>query len=203
MNRIWKPNVTVAALIERTGRFLLVEEETDAGIRFNQPAGHLDAGESLVAACAREALEETAWHFTPTSLVGIYQWPRPRPAAGPRPEGSPPPRRKWPWAIGGPQGVAAIGIERGEQPSPSSAGRGPGEWPSENITYLRFAFTGDLGEFEAGRELDAGILRAVWMTPAEIEACRDRHRSPLILQCVQDWQAGRRFPLDLIRHYEG
>ena len=149
MDRIWKPNVTVAALIERDGAFLLVEEETDAGIRFNQPAGHLDEGESLVDACAREALEETAWHFKPTALVGVYQWPR----------------------------------------------------PQGDITYLRFAFAGELAEQEAGRQLDAGILRAVWMTPAEIEATRERHRSPLILQCVQDWLAGRRYPLDLIRHY--
>jgi len=150
MERIWKPNVTVAALIERDGAFLLVEEETDDGIRFNQPAGHLDAGESLVTACAREALEETAWQFTPTSLVGIYQWPR----------------------------------------------------PQGDITYLRFAFAGTLGSHDANRKLDTGILRAVWMTLAEIEATQARHRSPLIWQCVQDWQAGRRFPLDMIRHYE-
>ena len=150
MNRIWKPNVTVAALIERNGSFLLVEEETDDGIRFNQPAGHLDEGESLVAACTREALEETAWRFTPTTLVGVYQWPR----------------------------------------------------PQGDITYLRFAFAGELGEHEAGRQLDTGILRAVWMTPEEIAATRARHRSPLILQCVQDWLAGRRYPLDLIRHYD-
>jgi ADP-ribose pyrophosphatase YjhB (NUDIX family) len=77
MNRVWKPNVTVAALIEREGRFLLVEEETEDGLRFNQPAGHLDEGESLVAACTREAAEETAWSFNPTALVGIYQWPFP------------------------------------------------------------------------------------------------------------------------------
>lgn len=149
MNRIWKPNVTVAALIERDGRFLLVEEETEDGLRFNQPAGHLDEGESLVAACAREALEETAWNFTPTSLVGIYQWPR----------------------------------------------------PQGDITYLRFAFAGELGAHEEGRALDAGILRAVWMTPDEIRATADRHRSPLVWQCVSDYTAGRRFPLDLVRHY--
>lgn len=154
MSTIWKPNVTVAAVIERDGAFLLVEEETDDGIRFNQPAGHLDEGESLIEACAREAMEETAWHFEPTALVGVYQWPRPKRA------------------------------DEGD------------------VTYLRFAFAGELGEREAGRKLDAGILRAVWMTPAEIEATRERHRSPLILRCVQDWLAGRRFPLDLIRHYE-
>lgn len=141
--------MTVAALMEREGRFLLVEEETDDGIRYNQPAGHLEEGESLVEACAREALEETAWQFSPSALVGIYQWPR----------------------------------------------------PQGDITYLRFAFCGGVGEFDPERTLDAGILRAVWMTPAEIEACSDRHRSPLILQCVQDYLAGRRFPLHLIRHF--
>jgi ADP-ribose pyrophosphatase YjhB (NUDIX family) len=154
MQRPWKPNVTVAAVIERDGRFLLVEEETDDGIRFNQPAGHLDQGESLIAACSREALEETAWHFRPTALVGVYQWPRPRKTA------------------------------------------------ETDVTYLRFAFAGELGDEEIGRPLDDGILRAVWLTPTEIAASRERHRSPLILQCVQDWLAGRRFPLDLIRHYE-
>ncbi len=150
MDRIWKPNVTVAAVIERDGRYLLVEEETAEGIRFNQPAGHLDQGESLVAACAREALEETAWHFRPTALIGVYLWPR----------------------------------------------------PQRDITYLRFAFCGELGGHEAERKLDTGILRAVWMTPAEIEATRSRHRSPLILQCVADHRAGRRYPLEMLHHYE-
>jgi len=70
----WKPSVTVAAVIERGGRFLLVEEETAEGIRLNQPAGHLDPGESLLAAAARETLEETAFAFTPTQLIGVYLW---------------------------------------------------------------------------------------------------------------------------------
>ncbi len=147
-DRPWKPNVTVAAVIERDGRFLLVEEETDDGLRFNQPAGHLDEGESLVAACAREALEETAWSFKPTALVGVYQWPR----------------------------------------------------PQGDITYLRFAFCGELGAHHAGQKLDSGILRALWMTPEEIRASVDRHRSPLVWQCVADCLAGRRYPLELISH---
>jgi 8-oxo-dGTP pyrophosphatase MutT (NUDIX family) len=150
MNEIWKPNVTVAALIERDGRYLLVEEETDDGIRLNQPAGHLDENESLIAACARETLEESAWQFVPTALVGIYQWQR----------------------------------------------------PQGDITYLRFAFAGTLGEFDAQRKLDTGILRTIWMTPEEIRASQDRHRSPLIWQCVEDHLQGRRYPLDLIRHYD-
>ena len=71
---VWKPNVTVAAVIERDGKFLLVEEETDEGLRFNQPAGHLECRESLVEAAVRETLEETGYHFVPQYLVGIYNW---------------------------------------------------------------------------------------------------------------------------------
>ena len=74
MSDPWKPSVTVAAVIERDGRFLLVEEQTADGVRLNQPAGHLDPGESLLAAAARETLEETAFTFKPTQLVGVYLW---------------------------------------------------------------------------------------------------------------------------------
>lgn len=146
---IWKPNVTVAAVIERDGRFLVVEEETDDGLRYNQPAGHLDEGESLLAAAARETLEETAHRFAPRFLVGVYQW------------------RK----------------------------------PAKDVTYLRFAFGGDVLGHETERRLDAGIVRALWLTPQELEASRERHRSPLVMQCVADYLAGRRYGLDLIRHY--
>ena len=146
---IWKPHVTVAAVIEQNGRFLLVEEQTDDGILFNQPAGHLEPGESLLAACAREALEETAYHFTPEALLGVYQW--------------------------------------------HHAGR--------DRTYLRFAYTGSLHDHERERTLDHGILRAVWQTPEEIRALQARHRSPLVLRCVEDYLVGRRFPLELVTHY--
>jgi 8-oxo-dGTP pyrophosphatase MutT (NUDIX family) len=74
MSEIWRPSVTVAAVIERGGRFLMVEESIDGRRVLNQPAGHLDPGESLVAACAREVLEETAHDFTPQYLVGVYRW---------------------------------------------------------------------------------------------------------------------------------
>lgn len=147
--RSWKPNVTVAAVIERDGRFLLVEEETPEGLRFNQPAGHLEEGESLVEAAVRETLEETAYRFTPEYLVGIYQWTR----------------------------------------------------PQGDITYLRFAFGGRVDGEVPGRQLDEGIVRALWLTPGELRATAERHRSPLIQQCVDDWAAGQRFPLSLLRHY--
>jgi len=71
---VWRPHVTVAAVIERDGRFLLVEERSNGQIVYNQPAGHLEPNESLTAAVIRETLEESAWHFVPTSLIGIYHY---------------------------------------------------------------------------------------------------------------------------------
>ena len=150
MDTRWKPSVTVAAIIERDGRYLLVEEHTPEGLRLNNPAGHLDPGESPVDGCRREALEETTHAFEPTRLVGIYLSRFQRPATG------------------------------------------------EDITYVRFAFCGTLGDAVAGRSLDHGIVRTVWLTPDEVRASRDRHRSPLVLQCMEDHLAGRRYPLELI-----
>ncbi|HEY2254406.1 MAG TPA: NUDIX hydrolase [Variovorax sp.] len=144
----WKPNVTVAAVIEQEGRFLLVEEESAEGLKLNTPAGHLDPGESPAAGCIRETLEETAHQFTPSALVGVY-------------------------------------LARTRSP--------------EDITYMRFAFTGTLGAREPGRRLDTGIVRTLWMTPDEIRASRARHRSPLLLACVEDYLAGQRYPLELVR----
>lgn len=149
-SRIWKPHVVVAAVIERDGRFLLVEEHTDAGIRFNQPAGHLEEGESLLDAVRREVFEETAHHFEPEALLGVYRWRHP------------------------------------DKPL---------------RTYLRFAFTGRITGFDPAARLDDGILRALWMSPEEIESQRQRHRSPLILDCLRDYLSGRRFPLDFITDY--
>lgn len=146
---VWKPNVTVAAVLERDGKFLLVEEDTDDGIRYNQPAGHLECRESIVDAAIRETLEETAHHFVPQYLVGIYSW-------------------------------------RNE---------------TKGVTYLRFAFGGEIAGHEAARPLDTGIVAARWLTLAEIRALAPRHRSPLILQCIDDWLAGKRYPLDLLTHY--
>ena len=77
MNTVWTPRVTVAAVIEREGRFLLVEESTEEGVVFNQPAGHLEDGEGLLQAVIREVQEETAREFTPAGVVGVYRWPMP------------------------------------------------------------------------------------------------------------------------------
>jgi len=73
-NRQWMPHATVAAIVERDGKFLLVEETTDRGNRFNQPAGHLEDNETIIEAVIRETLEETAYTFKPESLLGIYHW---------------------------------------------------------------------------------------------------------------------------------
>ena len=74
---VWAPRVTVAAVIERAGQFLMVEERVGGQTVFNQPAGHLEAGESLLEAIVREVLEETAHAFEPRGLVGIYRWETP------------------------------------------------------------------------------------------------------------------------------
>lgn len=158
----WKPNVTVAALIEREERFLLVEEHTSDGLRLNNPAGHLDPGESLVQACVRETLEETAYAFRPEGLVGIYLS-----AAQP--------------------GGAAM-------PADVAQANGPRTRP----TYLRFAFCGELGQFDPGRALDQGIVRTLWLGVDEIRASRQLHRSTLLLQGVEDYLAGIRHPLSLL-----
>ena len=144
----WKPGVTVAAVVEQGGRYLLVEERTREGLRLNNPAGHLEPGESLLQAVVREVLEETACAFAPSHLVGVY----------------------------------LARLPRGD----------------DEITYLRFAFTGTVSAPASGRVLDEGIVRALWLTPAEIQASQARHRSPLLWRCVQDHLAGQRFPLDLL-----
>ncbi|WP_372656528.1 NUDIX hydrolase [Hydrogenophaga sp.] len=150
MDTRWKPSVTVAAIIERDGRYLLVEEHTPEGLCLNNPAGHLDPGESPEQGVARETLEETAHSFRPTALVGVY-------------------------------------VSRFQRAA-----------SQEDITYLRFAYCGDLGAFDPDRALDTGIVRTLWMTPDEIRASAARHRSPLVLRCIEDHLAGQRYPMDLV-----
>jgi 8-oxo-dGTP pyrophosphatase MutT (NUDIX family) len=150
MSERWKPNVTVAAVIEDAGRYLLVEEHTPEGLRLNTPAGHLDPGESPQEGAVREALEETARVFTPDCMLGVY-------------------------------------LARFTRPS-----------RDEDVTYLRIAFGGRAGEPDPGRALDTGIVRTLWMSLDEVRASRERHRSALVLRCIEDHAAGRRFPLDLV-----
>jgi len=158
MSERWKPSVTVAAIASRRRgngadaplEYLLVEEETAEGLRLNNPAGHLDAGESPAEAVAREALEETTCTFRPERLVGIYLARLARPAHG------------------------------------------------DDVTYLRFAFAGSVGEPDPARRLDTGIVRTLWLTLDELRESQPRHRSPLVLRSVEDAAAGHSLPLDRI-----
>ncbi len=158
MSERWKPSVTVAAIASRRRgsggdgplEYLLVEEETADGLRLNNPAGHLDAGESPAEAVAREALEETTCTFRPERLVGVYLARVTRPAHG------------------------------------------------DDVTYLRFAFAGSVGEPDPTRCLDTGIVRPLWLTLDELRGSQPRHRSPLVLRSVEDAAAGHSLPLDRI-----
>jgi 8-oxo-dGTP pyrophosphatase MutT (NUDIX family) len=138
----WKPSATVAAVLERNGRFLLVEEPIDGRRVLNQPAGHLEPDESLVAACRREVLEETAHRFEPTALIGIYRW----------------------------------------------------RYAPEDVTFLRFCFRGRIEGIE-NRPLDSEIVALHWLSRDQLAARRADHRSPLVQRCVDDFIAGRQFPL--------
>jgi 8-oxo-dGTP pyrophosphatase MutT (NUDIX family) len=143
---LWKPNAVVATIVERDGRYLFVEEEADGRAVFNQPAGHLDPGETLLDAARRETLEESGWDVEPTSLVGIYLV----------------------------------------------------EPPNSTITYLRFCFRARAISHDAARKLDKEIIRPVWMNRDELVAESARHRSPLVLRCLDDALAGHGYPLALI-----
>ena len=144
---VWKPNVTVAAIVEREGKLLLVEEDAEGTLVLNQPAGHLDEGESLLDAVVRETLEETGWHIEPDALLGVYRWPH----------------------------------------------------PTKPITYLRFAFIARALREEPNATLDQGIVRALWMPASDIRREQHRHRSPQVQRCIDDYLAGRRYSLDLIK----
>jgi len=142
----WTPHVTVATVVVRDGRLLLVEEAIDGRQVLNQPAGHLEPDESLAAAACRETLEETGWTVRLSAFIGTYQWTAP--------DGTP---------------------------------------------FLRFAYAAEALSHDPARPLDAGILRALWLTPAELKADPARLRSPLVWQVVADYLAGQRHPLSLVK----
>jgi len=142
----WTPHVTVATVVVRDGRLLLVEEAIDGRQVLNQPAGHLEPDESLAAAACRETLEETGWAVRLSAFIGTYQWTAP--------DGTP---------------------------------------------FLRFAYAAEPVSHDPARPLDTGILRAVWLTPAELKADPGRLRSPLVWQVVADYLAGQRHPLSIVK----
>ena len=141
---VWRPDVTVACVVPRDGRFLLVEESIRGRLVLNQPAGHLEPNETLCDAALRETLEETGWTVALHGLIGVYQW--------------------------------------------SNA--------ATDSHFLRFTFAAGPVAHDPRRNLDAGIVRAVWLTRDEIAAERTRLRSPMVLRGVDDFLAGKRQPLD-------
>jgi len=145
---IWKPHVTVAAVIHNDGRYLLVEEEIRGKRVYNQPAGHLEPAESLADAARREAFEETGHTLDLEALLGIYQW------------------------------------RNGHN----------------DKEFVRVTFIARSSGFDAEAKLDDGIIRAVWLTRAEIEASSDRLRSPMVLRNIDDFERGQSYPLDLLRY---
>ena len=151
--QFWQPDVTVATIVVRDGELLMVEEAVQGRQVLNQPAGHLEPDESLLAAALRETLEETGWHVHLTAFVGAYQWKAPMEDDG-------------------------------------TGGR----------HYLRMAFAAEPVRHEPDRTLDEGIIRALWMTPTQLQASSASHRSPLVWRVVEDYLAGRRFPLDALAH---
>ena len=147
MSAPWLPHVTVGAIVEREGQFLLVEELVDGKLVLNQPAGHLEPDETLLEAVQRETLEETAWHFEPQALVGVYRWTH----------------------------------------------------PTNGVTYLRFAFNGEVTRKIGDQPRGANIRQVTWMSEAEIRLNKDRLRSPQVLAGIEDYLAGQQFPLDCLR----
>ncbi|MBS0193480.1 MAG: NUDIX hydrolase [Proteobacteria bacterium] len=143
---VWQPDVTVATLVVRDGALLMVEEEASGRLVLNQPAGHLEPDESLLAAAVRETLEETGWDVAPTALVGLYQW----------------------------------------------------KSPTDGRHFLRVALAAEPLRNHPERPLDTGIVRALWMTPTELQAASACHRSPLVWRAVSDYLAGSRHPLSVL-----
>jgi len=142
----WNPDVTVAAVVMRDERFLMVEERIGGRLVLNQPAGHLEDGETLLQAAIREAREETAWRFAPRALVGTYLWRN----------------------------------------------------PDNGRSFLRFAFSGEVDDYRPRQALDRGIIRALWLTQADLQAQSARLRSPLVMRCIEDFLGGQRHSLDAV-----
>ena len=142
----WAPHVTVATIVERDSRFLMVYEDADGRNVYNQPAGHLDPDETLQEAAIRETLEETGWTVKLTGVVGVNLYTA----------------------------------------------------PSNNITYCRMTFIAEAVSHDASRALDTGIIEAVWLTYEEIVSRKDELRSPMTLQIIDEYLAGRRYPLTVI-----
>lgn len=142
------PHITVACVVQKDNKFLLVEEKAENGIVFNQPAGHLEANETIMEAAKRETFEETSWHVELTAIIGVYFY--------------------------------------------TSANNG--------ITYHRICFAAKPKQFDEQHPLDSSIIRTHWFTYEELLQQANKHRSPMVMQCINDYLNGQHYPLDLIKH---
>ena len=142
----WQPHVTVATVVEKNGKYLLVEERCNGELVFNQPAGHLDSGETLAEAAVRETFEETGWHVQLQGVVGVALYTS----------------------------------------------------PHNQVTYHRTTFFATAVAQDSEQALDEGIEQAVWMSYDDILANRDRMRSHLVIKCIEQYQQGHRYPIDLV-----
>lgn len=150
MKDIWMPHVTVATIIEKDGKFLMVEEDLHGQKILNQPAGHLDEGETLIEAAIREAMEESAWQIEISYLIEFAQWTS----------------------------------------------------PNSNTHFLRACFAGKAIQHFPDQELDDGIIRSLWMTRDEVAKNAHRLRSPLVLNHIDHYIAGKRFDLNFFSYYD-
>ena len=143
----WTPDVTVAAICEINGQFLLVEELSKSSneIVFNQPAGHLEKGESIIEAVIRETREETCRHFTPDAIIGLYR----------------------------------LELDSGK-------------------TYIRYTFSGSISDTDDSLTLDPDILKTHWLNIDQIRS-HSSLRSPLVLNCIDDYLSGVRYPLEILK----
>lgn len=140
------PHITVATIVEHDGRYLVVEERPHGAPALNQPAGHLEPGETLIDGAIRETLEETGYRVRPTHLIGVYIWTS----------------------------------------------------PINGATYYRFCYAADIVAQVFDHPIDKDIDAHHWYTIDELRATLPMHRSPLVLRCVEDHIAGRRYPLDVV-----
>lgn len=150
MKNTWIPHVTVATIIEKNNKFLMVEEDLHGKKLINQPAGHLDPGETLVQAAIRETMEETAWQVEIKHLVEFSQWTS----------------------------------------------------PNSQTHFLRACFAGVAIQHFPKNPLDDGIIRALWMSRDEVNQNTHRLRSPLVLNHIDHYIAGKKFDLNFFSYYD-
>jgi len=147
----FKPNTTVAAVIACNNKYLLVEELENGNVVYNQPAGHLEAGENLIVAAQREILEETGLPLEPQYLNGIYYYHR----------------------------------------------------PEFKLYFMRFCFVIELDNLVQGIPQDDDIIATHWFTLNEVKALSAQLRSPMVLECIEDYLAqkkhGKKIPLSLLK----